>query len=115
MHHDDTMWSSRKHCLVKATWWRRLFEKLYNFWDIYCVPIIFGVCIIAAIVGVVVWYEADKNAAIERYNNGICRDCGGEYEYDQAVGHYYSTTYIYKCDKCGNIVELKDYVPDKEK
>ena len=94
MYHDDTIWSRRKHCLVKATWWRRLFYKLGDFWYIYYIPIIFGIFIAAAIIGMVVWYKAEENTAIERYNNGICRECGGEYEYDQAVGHYHSTTYM---------------------
>ena len=43
----------------------------------------------------------DENA----WNNGVC-SCGGKYEYQQAVGHYYSTDYIYKCNKCGDIIEL---------
>lgn len=40
------------------------------------------------------------------YNNGICRICGGNYEFYQAVGHQYFTNYLYKCDKCGNIIEV---------
>ena len=111
----NKIWSHRKGCYVKATWWRKLLKNLGWFWDIYCVPIVFCICLVVTVVIAVVWYKADKNAAIERYNNGICHDCGGEYKYDQAVGHYFDTTYIYKCDKCGNIVELNEYVPNKEK
>ena len=39
------------------------------------------------------------------WNNGMCQ-CGGTFEYQQAVGHYYSTNYVYKCNKCGDIIEL---------
>ena len=46
----------------------------------------------------------------EEYNNGYC-PCGGHYEYVESVGHRYSTTYIYSCDKCGHKIELS-YLPD---
>ena len=45
-------------------------------------------------------------ASSNLYNNGICRICGGNYEFYQAVGHQYFTNYLYKCDKCGNIIEV---------
>lgn len=35
-----------------------------------------------------------------KWNNGYCQ-CGGRWEYEQAVGHRHSTSYIYICDKCG--------------
>lgn len=41
------------------------------------------------------------------WNNGKC-SCGGSWEYQQAVGHRYSTNYVYKCDKCGKIAEFMD-------
>lgn len=40
------------------------------------------------------------------YNNGVCKLCDGDYEFDQAVGHQYFTSYLYKCNKCGNIIEV---------
>lgn len=45
------------------------------------------------------------------YNHGVCQECGGHLEYEQAVGHQYLTSYIYKCDKCGKRIELY-YSPD---
>ena len=39
------------------------------------------------------------------WNNGYC-ECGGHFEYEQAVGHQYSTTYIYTCDSCGKHIEI---------
>ena len=41
------------------------------------------------------------------WNYGYC-DCGGQWVYQQAVGHRYSTYYIYECDKCGTIHEFKE-------
>lgn len=38
---------------------------------------------------------------IEAWNGGYHKDCGGKWEYEQAVGHRYDTDYIYVCDKCG--------------
>ena len=42
------------------------------------------------------------------YNNGIHEGCGGHWVYETAVGHRYSTNFIYHCDKCGETVELYD-------
>ena len=43
------------------------------------------------------------------YNNGSCKNCGGHYVFQTAVGHQYSTSYIYKCDKCGDLIEVTEY------
>lgn len=40
------------------------------------------------------------------YNDGICSFCGGNWEYSNAVGHKYTTNYIYICDKCGRSIEV---------
>ena len=40
------------------------------------------------------------------YNDGKCPYCGGTFVYDTAVGHRYSTNYIYVCDTCGRSIEL---------
>lgn len=42
------------------------------------------------------------------WNNGHCPACGSEWEYEQAVGHYYSTQYIYVCNGCGRRIEISD-------
>lgn len=39
------------------------------------------------------------------WNYGYC-DCGGQWVYQQAVGHRFSTCYIYECDKCGEVHEF---------
>lgn len=43
----------------------------------------------------------------DAWNYGYC-ECGGKWVYQQAVGHYYSTDYIYECDKCGKIHEFDE-------
>ena len=43
------------------------------------------------------------NEAVDRenWNNGIHADCGGHWQYEQAIGRHYSgTDYVYVCDKC---------------
>jgi hypothetical protein len=41
------------------------------------------------------------------WNGGHCT-CGGNWEYEQAVGHRTSTTYIYICDGCGKRIEISE-------
>lgn len=40
------------------------------------------------------------------WNYGHCPACGSEWEYEQAVGHYYSTDYVYVCNNCGRRIEI---------
>ena len=42
-----------------------------------------------------------SRAETNKWNNGIHKDCGGHWQYEQAVGHDYITSYMYICDKCG--------------
>lgn len=49
----------------------------------------------------------------EQYNDGICTNCGNTFKYEQAVGHYGMTYYLYICDKCGRTVETLQYYPPK--
>lgn len=34
------------------------------------------------------------------WNDGY-HSCGGKWEYVQPIGHMYSTSFLYECDKCG--------------
>ena len=40
-------------------------------------------------------------AETKRWNDGVHIGCGGHWQYEQAVGHMYTTSYMYVCDKCG--------------
>ena len=42
-----------------------------------------------------------------RWNNGY-HSCGGKWEYVQPIGHAYSTTFMYRCDKCGVMEEFNE-------
>ena len=67
---------------------------------------------IFAVVGLAILMVFFVDTTIERHdsklwNNGYC-DCGGRWEYEQAVGHKSTTSYIYVCDKCGNRIEISE-------
>ena len=40
-----------------------------------------------------------------KWNYGHC-PCGGNWVYDQPIGHQYETMYLYECDKCGKTYEF---------
>ena len=61
----------------------------------------------------IVIFVISRACSAVRYNNGICKICGGHYVYQQAVGHRYETNYIYRCDKCGHTIEVDDVFPDE--
>ena len=42
------------------------------------------------------------------WNGGHCDVCGGAWEYEQAIGHRSSTSYIYVCDGCGKRIEISE-------
>lgn len=51
-------------------------------------------------------FNASKKYQDKLWNGGHCDMCGGTWRYEQAVGHRYSTTFIYVCGNCGKRVEL---------
>ena len=54
-----------------------------------------------------------RNKDTAAWNNGYCA-CGGHWRYEQAVGHQYGTSYIYKCDECGTRIEIGRYEEEIE-
>jgi hypothetical protein len=65
--------------------------------DLVAKLFLLGICIVLLII--FCYYRESK------WNNGYC-ECGGKWEYQQAIGHQYTTNYQYKCDKCGKIEEF---------
>ena len=60
----------------------------------------------AIIVGIIMGtVKCVKDQDEKAWNDGYC-ECGGHFEYEQAVGHQYSTSYIYTCDSCGKHIEI---------
>lgn len=51
-------------------------------------------------------YKAGIKHDEKLWNDGHCDICGGAWEYEQAVGHRSSTSYIYVCEDCGKRIEL---------
>ena len=40
------------------------------------------------------------------WNNGVCVECDGKLEFINASHTKYNNRYYYKCDNCGNVIEL---------
>ena len=65
---------------------------------------IFFLCVTLAVLVIAIFLPLScAESCIENavWNEGIHQDCGGHWEYEQAIGHYFETNYIYCCDKCG--------------
>lgn len=65
-----------------------------------------------AIVLLIVLLFIRSCASSSIWNNGICSYCGGHYKFQQAIGHQYTTNYIYICDKCGHSIEVAQHYPE---
>lgn len=49
------------------------------------------------------------NSEIKEWNDGVCTKCEiGTYEYSEAVGHKYASTYIYQYDNCNHRIEISN-------
>lgn len=71
-----------------------------------------GLLIFITVIAIIVFtFNCIENSFSNReFNNGVCAKCGGNYIYQQAVGHFTGTYYIYECDKCGNHIEIPKYM-----
>ncbi len=74
-----------------------------DFWPEFKAAIIIALILIAIMVSIVIIVDNNDN---KLWNNGHCPTCGSKWEYEQAVGHYYSTQYIYVCNGCGKRIEI---------
>lgn len=73
------------------------------------------VAMIGLLIGAGILLDSCQKADdIKAWNGGYHEDCGGRWEYDQAVGHRYDTDYIYVCDKCGMRHEFESYFREVE-
>lgn len=71
-----------------------------------------GFCGVLVLIMIVLLLMRSCESAVE-WNDGICSDCGGNYVFQQAIGHRTLTDYMYVCDKCGRKIEIGQYYPDK--
>ena len=51
--------------------------------------------------------ERERNKEIKTFNEGICTECGGRYQFAGASGHT-TKTYYYTCDECGHTIEMSE-------
>lgn len=70
------------------------------------------ICIIVIVLSIVAFLFFVHRCSVdhdnELWNNGHCNVCGSAWEYEQAVGHRASTSYIYVCKKCGKRIEINE-------
>ena len=66
------------------------------------------ISIVIVILFLFLLYSCSSALSVTMYNNGIHEGCGGHWVYETAVGHQYTTSYIYQCDKCGMTAEFTD-------
>lgn len=80
---------------------------LFDIWAYY--PLIALIVVILIIIAICIGSPkiSQHNSDI-LWNDGYCQ-CGGHYEYQQAVGHFAVTNYIYMCDNCKSIIEVDTY------
>ena len=80
-------------------------RMMYDIWPEVIVIAITCLAVIGVIFGCIIIGESHDD---KKWNNGRCPACGSEWEYEQAVGHYYSAQYIYVCKGCGRRIEIND-------
>ena len=78
---------------------------MHDIWVECKAAIIIFLILIAIIIGLII---IGVNRDDKLWNNGHCPACGSEWKYEQAVGHYYSTSYMYVCNKCGRRIEISE-------
>jgi hypothetical protein len=68
-------------------------------------PIVMLLLLILLLIGI---DRIDYSYRNSKYNDGIHMSDGGNWVYQQAVGHNHYTTYLYECDICGETLELEN-------
>jgi len=57
----------------------------------------------------VIWFimgTINLKGSERAWNNGKCPKCGEELKFDSAVGHAFSTGFVYHCENCDYVIEL---------
>lgn len=54
-------------------------------------------------VGGAIWGET--SGSMERWNNGVCVECGGAYKFSGGSQYRTSDTYFYSCEVCDHTIE----------
>ena len=72
------------------------------------VPTIIWVFLIVCLITCLIVTNIENNNSDKIYNNSVCIECGGHYEYQQTVGNG-GQLYIYICEKCDNLIKTSKY------
>ncbi len=68
--------------------------------------IIACLCILVVAFGITTLLYQNRINQNDRWNNGICCECGGTYEFSAASQSIHSKTFYYTCNKCGHTEEF---------
>ena len=68
--------------------------------------IIACLCILVVAFGVTTLLYQNSINQDERWNNGICCECGGTYEFSAASQSTHSKSVYYTCNECGHTEEF---------
>lgn len=62
--------------------------------------------LVLGIVLIVLCFFISMGCDEAQWNDGHCPNCGTAWTYEQAIGHRFSTGYMYVCKKCGRSIEV---------
>lgn len=66
--------------------------------------IIASIIVIVVCIGTVTISLNEVKAADENYNNGVCTECGGHFEFSGGSQYKTHHEYYYTCDNCGHTI-----------
>lgn len=69
--------------------------------------IILSIIVIAVCMGIVATGLNEVKTADEAYNNGICTECNGHFEFKGGSQYKGFHEYYYTCDNCGHTITTK--------
>ena len=93
---------------------KRIWEEIKDMWYYDKSCLIAAILLIGFLITIIYLHTFSvKTYNIKNnYNDGVCIECGGNYEFFQAIGRGNKTYYLYKCKDCDYIIESKQYLGD---
>ena len=75
----------------------------------WLIPLAVVVVAIAAVIGLTVGIKACAGSNdYSKWNNGVCTECGGEYEFTSATAvRGWGSEYYYTCEDCGHTIKTQ--------
>ena len=93
---------------------KRIWSEIKEMWYYAKSLLIAAILLILILIVIVCYcvYSVNDYNIKNNYNDGVCIECGGDYEFFQAIGHYKTPYYLYKCKDCDYIIESEQYFGD---